>query len=85
MMTMTYDIKTKHPKPKWFRLRQWLSMWLLSLAKKVYPENPEVWAFMSKIIVDTMITGQAVTRVAPEKFLKETNAEATKNGNDKDN
>ena len=70
--------------PKWFQLRRKLSMWLLALAKKVYPENPEVWAFMSKIMADTMITGQAITRIDPMKFLKETNAETPEAKNDKE-
>ena len=83
-MTITYDIETKLPKPKWFQLRRKLSMWLLALAKKVYPENPEVWAFMSKIMADTMITGQAITRIDPMKFLKETNAETPEAKNDKE-
>ena len=70
-MPLTYDITTKCPKPKWFQLRRKLSNWFLWLAKKTYPENPEVWAFLSKVTMDIMITGQSITRVDPVDFYKE--------------
>jgi len=71
-MDMTYDLTTKSPKPKWFQFRRRLSNWFLWLAKKIYPENPEVWAFFCKIMVDTMITGQSIVRVEPSDFYKAT-------------
>ena len=52
-------------------LRWKLSNKLVSLARKIYPENPEVKAFWMDLMADQMITGQAIVRVKPEDFWKE--------------
>ena len=70
-MSLTYDIKTKLPKPKWYNFRHRLSNILLSMAKKVYPENPDVLAFYLKQITDAMIYGGCVTHIDYADFLKE--------------
>ncbi len=65
---VTFDVTSKAPKPKWYQLRRRLSNVFLWLAKKTYPENPEVWAFMCKQIMDLAIYGQTVTRVSPSEW-----------------
>ena len=70
-MSLTYDIKTKLPKPKWYNFRHRLSNILLSMAKKVYPENPDVWAFYLKQMMDAAIYGGSITHVDYTGFMKE--------------
>lgn len=60
---MSYDFKTTLSKPKWYKLRNQLSNFFLYLAKKCYSENPEVWAFMCKKIIDQQIYGSSVMEV----------------------
>lgn len=60
---MSYEFKTKIPKPKWYRLRNQLSNFFLWLAKKCYAENPEVYAFMMKKATDAMIYGSSMMEV----------------------
>jgi len=52
-------------KPKWYQLRWKLSNLLMRMANRVYPENPEVFAFMMKIMMDQMITGGSIVRIDP--------------------
>ena len=68
---MLYDIKSKTPKPKWYQFRHKLSNFFLMLAKKCYTENPEVYAFMVKQVVDSFITGKSVTHVDLSKYHEE--------------
>ena len=67
----SYDITANTPKPKWYKIRHRLSNFFLRLAKKCYPENPEVRAFLVKQFTDALIYGRVITRVGPEKFAKE--------------
>lgn len=60
-------------KPKWFQLRWKLSNALVSLARKVYPENPEVTAFYYGLMLDQIITGQMVVRVGPDEVKMPSN------------
>ena len=46
-----------------------------SSGKVFYPENPEVRAFIMKVMTDKMIYGQAVTRIDPTSFYEETDKE----------
>ena len=67
--TMSYDLKAKIPKPKWYQFRNILSNFFLWLAKKTYAENPEVWLFQTKMAVDQMIYGQSIARISPEEYF----------------
>lgn len=66
---MFYDIVTEI-KPKWYQFRWKLSNLFLWIAKKIYRENPDVWAFFSKITMDKMITGKSFVRVDPKEIYK---------------
>lgn len=66
----TYDIKAKTEKPRWYQFRLNLSNRLVWLAKKIYPENPKVYEFFMKQMVDYAIYGGAVTRVDPKDMYK---------------
>lgn len=61
---MRIDFKTTI-KPEWYQFRWILSNFILLIAKLVYPENPDVFAFLCKEITDLMISGKAITRIDP--------------------
>ena len=65
-MSRFYDIKPKQ-KPRWYQLRFQLANRLVRLAKWIHPQNPEVLAFYQQGIMDMMIYGKHITRVAPEE------------------
>ena len=67
----TYSYYGKDPKPKWYQFRLRLSSWLVAVATKIYPENPEVWNFMMKQAVDCAIYGQSRTHVGYCDFYKD--------------
>lgn len=52
-------------KPGRYQLRWKFSNKLVWLARKIYPENPEVKAFWMDVMADQMIAGQAIVRVNP--------------------
>jgi len=56
------DIQAKE-KPKWYQFRWKLSNMFVIIAKKIYPESPEVRAFYMKQLSDMMIYGNVITRV----------------------
>jgi len=58
----TYEFKATK-KPKWFQFRWRVSNLLVKIAKRIYPENPEVMAFYAKLLTDTLIYGQSITQV----------------------
>ena len=60
---------TSTEKPKWYYLRWKLSNALIALARRVYPSNPEVDAFMMQVMTDQMVYGQSFVRVNPEEFF----------------
>lgn len=62
---------TAKEQPKWYQLRWKLSFYLVKLARKVYPDNPDVKAFYLQAMTDQMIYGRHVVRVHPEKVWKE--------------
>ena len=68
MSTFSKTVPCKHP--KWYNFRWKLSNILIDLARKIYPNNPEVEAFWTDLIVDQMIYGKAITRVNPEEMMK---------------
>ena len=61
---------TATKKPKWYNIRWKLSNSVVHLARWIYPENPEVKAFILQMTTDQMIYGQAVTRVDPREIFK---------------
>ncbi len=50
-------------KPKYYQLRWKISNLFMRLARRVYPESPEVKAFYLQMLHDYMIAGKFVTRV----------------------
>jgi hypothetical protein len=50
----------------WIKIKQKLSIKLVKLARKLYPENPEVTAFFARLLVDRMIYGKSIIRVEPD-------------------
>lgn len=49
--------------PKWYNLRWKLSNFLVRVARKIYPENPEVTAFYIQLVHDDLIAGRAIVRL----------------------
>lgn len=68
---MLYDVKTALPKPKWYEIRKLFSNLFLWFAKKLYPESPEVYAFMVKQATDMIIYGEAIMHVDYAKMVAE--------------
>ncbi len=66
----TYDFVVKE-QPLWYQFRWKVSNLLVRLAKKIYPENPEVQAFYLKLLSDYMIYGGAVTHINMSEMLKD--------------
>ena len=64
-----YTIKAKE-RPKWFQLRWRLSNWLISMAIKMYHENPEVKAYFMKVMIDNAICGGSVSHVNWKDVIK---------------
>ena len=77
-----FEVTAKHPKPRWYQLRMKLSFWLVSIAKKVYPENPKVKAFFMKCMMDSMVYGGSITRIDPKDFYTDVNDKASSYVND---
>lgn len=50
----SFDI-TANEKPKWYNFRWKISNMLVNVARKIYPENPDVMAFFAKLFVDASI------------------------------
>jgi len=63
----TYDIIVKE-KPKWYQARWKLSNLLVFIARKIYPENPEVMAFVIKQMTDMAIYGGSITHFDYKDF-----------------
>ena len=57
-------------KPKWYNLRWKLSSLIVKLARFVYPENPEVKAFIMRALMDEVICGASLTRIDPFAIFK---------------
>ena len=49
--------------PKWHQLRWRVSNWLVAVARKISPENPEVEAYWMEQLAEQMIYGMSVSRV----------------------
>lgn len=61
-------------KPRWYQFRYRLSRFLVIVAKKIYPKNPDVIAFHLQLFYDSLIYGKAVVRISPlEEFNKNDN------------
>lgn len=60
---MIYDLKSTYPNPKWYQLRRRASNVCLWMAKKLYPENPKVYAFLAKQMMDMAIYGGSITHI----------------------
>lgn len=68
MKNLFYDVTAKANGPKWYELRKRLSDFFLRLAKRLYPESPNIKAFFVKQYVDAMIYGGSITRVDPAEW-----------------
>jgi len=66
----TYDICATE-KSKWHNLRWKVSNTLIVIAKWVYPENPEVYAFLMKKAIDEAIYGRSITHINNEEIYRE--------------
>jgi hypothetical protein len=49
-------------KPKWHQIRWKVSNLLVKMARFIHPENPEVMAFYTQLLLDQMIYGRAIAR-----------------------
>lgn len=58
-------------KPKWHQFRWRISSWLVRLAQKIYPKNPDVTAFYTQVMVDQAIYGKSVVRINPDATWKD--------------
>ena len=56
---------TAKAKPKWYELRWKLSNLFVRIARRIYPENPEVTAFYVQTMTDQLIYGQSIVRIGP--------------------
>ena len=70
IMSRPITIKPKD-KPKWYEFRKKFSNYLVSIARKIYPDNPEVNAFYAELMMDWMVSGKSVVRVDPNNIVKE--------------
>ncbi len=61
----------RHENPKWHDLRWRLSNALVGVARRIYPRNPEVNAFLAQVVIDQMIYGRSVVRVNPAEMHNE--------------
>lgn len=52
-------------KPRWYQFRWKLSNLIMRIARKIYPDNPEVKAFYLQCIYDQMIFGKSIVRINP--------------------
>lgn len=52
-------------KPKWHQFRWRLSNFLIKLARKVRPENPQLKAYLLESMMDHAIYGGAIRRIDP--------------------
>lgn len=52
------------------KFRKWLAWKLARLARRIYPKSPEYYAFITDTVVDAVIYGGAVTRIAYKDFAK---------------
>lgn len=68
------EIKAKE-KPKWYNYQWRLSNLFIWIARKIYPANPELNAFMLQMLSDQMIYGQSIVRVNPTKFMDAENVD----------
>jgi len=62
-----FKLSAHAEKPKWYEFRKRVARRLVRIAARVYPQSPEVNAFYTKMMVDTMITGGAFCHVKPNK------------------
>jgi hypothetical protein len=53
-------------KPKWFQLRFKLSNLFMSVARLIYPQNPDIRAFYVQLMMDQLIYGESIIRVNPK-------------------
>jgi hypothetical protein len=65
---MRYSNFTPKKKPKWYELRKCAARLLVRCAQKIEPTSPDVAAFHMQQMMDTMITGGAITRINPIDF-----------------
>lgn len=59
---------TAKARPKWYQLRWKLSNLFVRIARRIYPENPEVTAFYLQTMTDQLIYGQSIVRVGPDEI-----------------
>lgn len=45
------------------KFRRWLAAQLVALARRIYPESPEVLAFWSDRMMELVITGQSTIKI----------------------
>lgn len=63
-MNGAYTLKST-VRPKWYQLRFRLANAFVRLARKIHPENPEVMAFYTQLMMDQMIYGTSIVRIDP--------------------
>ena len=63
-----FNVKSKD-KPKWYELRKKLSNFFVLLARKIYPYNKEIPAWMMEVYLDQAIYGKSFTRIDPKEFM----------------
>ncbi len=49
------------------KFRKKTAIWLVGLAKRLYPESPETEEFLQKLVFDYSVKGQAFVIIDPEK------------------
>ena len=69
-MSNVHMIKAKD-KTKWYEPRKKLAIVFVNLARRIYPECPEVIAFHMGMMQDCMITGKAVIKINPDYLHEE--------------
>ena len=55
---------------KWFQFRRKLSSFFVTIARKIYPKNPDVDAFFLECFMDQVIYGKSVVMVNPTEDIK---------------
>lgn len=50
-------------RPRWFELRRRFARWLVNIAKRIYPQSPEVFAFLQEVMLEEVLYGSGVVKM----------------------
>ncbi len=62
---------TAKERPKWYQFRWRLSSAIVRFAQWIYPDNPDLKAYMAQAMSDMLIYGHHISRVNPADVFPE--------------